>query len=88
VSGGLINKVAPTYPESAKLAHIEGTVVLCATISKEGEVQNVRALFGPQELIPAAIAAVKQWRYEPFRLNEEPVEVDSEIRIDFTLPRQ
>lgn len=85
--GGLIKKVNANYPAAARQAHIQGTVVLCATISKKGVVQNVRPLFGPEELIPAAVEAAKQWRYEPYRVKKEPVEVDSEIRMDFTLPR-
>ena len=83
--GRLIKKVGPKYPASARKAHIEGTVVLCATISEDGNVQNLRALFGPPELIPAAMDAAKQWRYMPYRLNDKPVEVDSEIHIDFKL---
>ncbi len=85
--GGLIKKVNADYPAAARQAHIQGTVVLCATISKKGVVQNVRPLFGPEELIPAAVEAAKQWRYEPYRVKKQPVEVDSEIRMDFTLPR-
>jgi TonB family protein len=88
VSGGrLIRRVNAKYPAAARQAHIQGTVVLCATISKDGVVQNVRPLFGPQELIPAAVEAAEQWRYEPYRVKKEPVEVESEIRMDFTLPR-
>ena len=88
VSGGrLIKRVNANYPAGAKQAHIQGTVVLCATISKDGVVQNVRPLFGPQELIPAAVEAAEQWRYEPYRVKKEPVEVESEIRMNFTLPR-
>jgi TonB family protein len=85
--GGLIKRVNAKYPAAARHAHIQGTVVLCATISKDGFVQNVRPLFGPQELIPAAVEAAEQWRYEPYRVKKEPVEVESEIRMDFILPR-
>jgi len=88
VSGGrLIKRVNPSYPAAARQARIQGTVVLCATINKDGVVRNVRPLFGPQELIPAAVEAAEQWRYEPYRVNKELVEVDSEIRMDFTLHR-
>ena len=83
--GRLIKRVNPTYPADARKAHIEGTVVLCATISTDGIVQNLRPLFGPQELIAAAVNAARQWRYMPYRLNNKPVEVDSEIRMDFKL---
>lgn len=88
VSGGLlIHKVNPNYPAALRKAHIEGTVVLCATIGKDGKPHNVRALSGPQELIPYATEAVEQWRYEPYRVNKEPVDVDSQIRMDFKLGR-
>jgi protein TonB len=79
--------VNASYPAAARQAHIQGTVVLCATISKDGVVQNVHPLFGPQELIPAAVEAAEQWRYEPYRVKKEPAEVETEIRMDFTLPR-
>lgn len=82
-SGRLIRKVNPTYPADLRKAHIEGTVLLCATIGKDGKLHNLLALSGPQELIPYAWEAVEQWRYEPYRVNKEPVDVDSEIRVDF-----
>jgi len=83
----LIRRANPKYPPAALAAHIQGTVVLCATIDKEGKVRNVRALSGPEELVPSAIEAVEQWRYQPYRKNKEPVEVDSEIHVDFKLGR-
>lgn len=86
-SGRLIRKVNPTYPADLRKAHIEGTVLLCATIGKDGKLHNLLALSGPQELIPYAWEAVEQWRYEPYRVNKKPVDVDSEIRIDFKLGR-
>jgi TonB family protein len=85
--GNLIRRVNPKYPPAALAAHIQGTVVLCATIDKEGKVRNVRVLSGPEELVPSAIEAVGQWRYQPYRKNKEPVEVDSEIHVDFKLGR-
>jgi len=85
--GRLIKKVNANYPAAAKQAHIQGAVVLCATISKDGTTQNVRPLFGPPELIPAAVEAAEQWRYEPYRVNKEPVDVETEIHMVFTLPR-
>jgi TonB family protein len=86
VSGGkLIHRVQPEYPSAARKAHIQGTVVLCATIAKDGKVRNVRAFSGPEDLIPSAIKAVEQWRYEPYLKNNEPVDVDSEIHLGFKL---
>jgi len=83
--GLLINKVNPTYPPLAKQARIQGAVVLQAVIGKDGSIQNLRAMSGHPMLTPAAIDAVKQWRYKPYYLNGEPVEVDTQITVNFTL---
>ena len=83
----LIHDVAPTYPSEAGRARIEGAVVLMAVIGKDGSVQDVRVESGLPLLAQAAIDAVKQWRYRPYLLNGEPVEVDSRITINFTLSR-
>lgn len=83
--GRLIHKVNPTYPAELRKAHVEGTVLLCATIGKDGKLHNLLTLSGPAELIPYARDAVEQWRYKPYRVNKEPVDVDSEIRVDFRL---
>lgn len=83
----LIHDVAPQYPPEAGRARIEGTVVLMAAIGKDGSVQDVRVESGLPLLAQAAIDAVKQWRYRPYLLNGEPVEVDSRITINFTLSR-
>jgi len=83
----LIHDVAPTYPPEAGRARIEGTVVLLAVIGKDGSVQNVRVESGLPVLAQAAIDAVKQWRYKPYLLNGEPIEVDSQITINFALSR-
>jgi TonB family protein len=83
--GLLIHKVAPKYPKAARKAHIEGTVVLSATIGKDGRIANLRAVSGPEALIESAVKAVKQWRYKPYLLDGEAVEVDSEIRVNFQL---
>jgi protein TonB len=83
----LIHDVAPQYPPEAGRARVEGTVVLMAVIGKDGSVQDVRVESGLPLLAQAAIDAVKQWRYRPYLLNGEPVEVDSRITINFTLSR-
>jgi periplasmic protein TonB len=85
VEANLIHDVAPTYPPEAGRARIEGTVVLLAVIGKDGRVQDVRVDSGLPLLAQAAIDAVKQWRYRPYLVNGEPVEVDSRITINFTL---
>jgi protein TonB len=81
----LIHDVAPAYPPEAGRARIEGTVVLLAVIGKDGSVQDVKVESGVPLLAQAAIDAVKQWRYKPYLLNGEPVEVASRITINFTL---
>jgi protein TonB len=81
----LIHDVTPQYPLEAGRKRIEGTVVLMAVIGKDGTVHDVRVESGLPLLAQAAIDAVKQWRYKPYLLNGEPVEIDSHITINFTL---
>ena len=83
--GLLIRKVQPTYPPLARQARIQGAVQLQAEISKDGSIENLRLLSGHPMLAPAAIEAVKQWRYKPYILNGEPVEVETQITVNFTL---
>jgi protein TonB len=83
----LIHDVPPAYPPEAGRARIEGTVVLLAVIGKDGTVEDVRVEKGLPMLAQAAIEAVKQWRYRPYLLNGEPVEVDSQITVNFTLSK-
>ena len=85
VEANLIRDVAPQYPPEAGRARIEGTVVLLAVIGTDGSVKDVRVENGLPILAQAAINAVKQWRYKPYMINGEPVEVDSRITINFTL---
>ncbi len=84
--GLLIKRVAPIYPLSAKQMHIQGTVELQATLGKDGKVSSVRALSGDPLLARAAIDAVKQWKYKPYTLNSEPVEIQTQITVNFKLP--
>jgi protein TonB len=81
----LIHDVPPQYPPEAGRARIEGTVVLMAVIGKDGTVTDVRVENGLPILAQAAIDAVKQWRYKPYMIDGEPVEVDSRITINFNL---
>ena len=85
VSGLLVRKVPPTYPPLARQARIQGVVVLQAQISKEGNIENLQLISGHPMLAPAAIEAVKQWKYRPYLLNGEPVEVDTQVQVNFTL---
>src|SRR5579859_8041294 len=84
-TGLLIKKVTPNYPPLAKQARIQGTVILQAEISKEGTIQNLQLISGHPMLAPAAIEAVKQWRYKPYLLNGEPVAVETQVQVNFSL---
>jgi protein TonB len=83
--GLLIKKVTPNYPPLARQARIQGSVVLQAEISKEGTIQNLQLISGHAMLAPAAIEAVKQWRYKPYLLNGEPVAVETQVVVNFSL---
>jgi periplasmic protein TonB len=83
--GLLIHRVVPEYPAVPRAAHIGGTVVLQATISKSGTIENLRVASGPELLRQAAVDAVKQWRYRPYLLNGEPVEVETTVNVEFRL---
>ncbi len=83
--GLLIHKVTPMYPPLARQARIQGSVVLQAVISKTGTIEGLKLVQGHPMLAPAAIDAVKQWRYRPYILNGEPVEVETTITVNFSL---
>ncbi len=83
--GLLIHQVKPSYPPLARQARIQGTVVLQAVIGKDGSIQGLKVMSGHPMLAPAALEAVKQWKYKPYYLNGEPVEVDTTINVNFTL---
>jgi protein TonB len=84
-TGLLIKKVTPNYPPLAKQARIQGHVLLQAEISKDGTIQNLQLISGHPMLAPAAIEAVKQWRYKPYLLNGEPVAVETQVDVVFSL---
>jgi periplasmic protein TonB len=81
----MLRMVQPLYPAIAKTAHISGTVILHAIISKDGNVEQLEYVSGPPLLMRAAMDAVKQWRYQPTTLNNDPVEVDTTISVVFSL---
>jgi periplasmic protein TonB len=83
--GLLLEKVEPKYPSIAAAARIQGVVVLSAVISKTGKIENLELVSGHPMLVPAAIDAVRQWRYRPYLLNGEPVEVETTITVTFQL---
>jgi protein TonB len=84
-AGLVIHKVQPNYPPLAKTARVQGTVQLAAIIGKDGTIQNLHVVSGHPLLTQAALDAVRQWRYKPYILNGEPVEVDTTIAVNFTL---
>jgi periplasmic protein TonB len=83
--GQLISKIEPKYPLLAREARVQGDVILRAIISRSGEIENLQLLSGHPMLVPSALDAVKQWRYRPFLLNGEPVEVETTITVTFAL---
>ena len=85
VAAQLIHKRQPVYPVLAKMARIQGSVRLEAIISTDGRIQNLQVLSGHPMLLKAALDAVAEWRYQPTQLNGEPVEVKTEIVVNFTL---
>jgi protein TonB len=86
-SSSAIYKALPVYPAIAREARVEGTVVLAATISKQGTIENLRVVSGPPMLQQAALDAVKTWRYKPYLLNGDPVAVETTVNVVFNLQR-
>jgi protein TonB len=85
MEGMLIDRVLPVYPAPARAMRIAGRVELQATISRDGTIENLRVVDGPALLRAAAVEAVQQWRYRPYLLNGDPVEVETTINVDFKL---
>jgi periplasmic protein TonB len=85
LEGSLIRRVQPTYPPLARTARIQGPVVLFAVISKTGAIEDLRLVSGHPMLSKAAIDAVSQWLYHPYILNNEPIEVETQITVNFIL---
>jgi len=83
--GDLVRRILPVYPPLARIGHVQGQVVLQAVIGKEGSIENLRVLSGHPMLVSAAVEAVRQWRYRPYVLNDEPVEVETQITVNFSL---
>ena len=85
VEGLLVQKTVPRYPSIAVATHTQGTVVLAATISRTGTIENLHVLSGSPMLLQAALDAVSTWRYRPYMLNGEPVEVETTVNVIFKL---
>ncbi len=83
----IVSKVNPKYPPDAKKAGIQGTVVLDAVVGKTGSVEKLDVASGPNELQQSALDAVRQWKYKPFLLNGEPIEVKTTVSVFYTLEK-
>jgi TonB family protein len=89
MQGLSMSKVPPEYPEMARVARVQGSVVMAAIIGKDGTVQNLKVISSDSPLLnQAALDAVKQWKYRPYLLNGNPVEVDTQMTVNFTLAPQ
>lgn len=87
VSGGLLlTKVEPEYPEAALKKRVEGSVLLTAVIDAKGDVEDVRVSSGDPLLAPAAVVAVRQWKYKPYLLEGHPMKMETQIPVQFQLP--
>lgn len=84
--GNLLYKEEPVYPQMAKIAKVEGDVVIKAYITKAGSIENLRAVSGHPILIQSAMDAVTHWKYKPFLLNGEPVAVETTVTVKYRLP--
>ena len=84
-AANLIKKVTPQYPPLAKAARVQGTVRFTALVDPQGRVQNVQLISGPPLLVSAATQAVRQWTYRPTLVNGTPVEVTTDIAVEFKL---
>jgi periplasmic protein TonB len=87
MEGNLIHRVEPQYPVIAKQLRVQGAVVLKAIISRDGNIERVEVASGQTLLAQAARDAVQQWKYRPYLLNGEPIEVETEITVNFVLQR-
>jgi len=85
MDGYLIYRVQPEYPPLARQARIQGSVVLHALISRDGRIEKLQVVSGHPMLVQSAINAVSHWRYRPYVLNNEPVEIETQITVNFTL---
>jgi TonB family protein len=84
LGGYLLRRIDPIYPHMAVIAGVRGEVRLHAIISKDGAIESLSVISGHPMLVPAAVDAVRQWRYRPYLLNHEPVEVETFITVNFT----
>jgi protein TonB len=87
MQGNLVHRVEPVYPSIAKSTGVQGTVLIKALISSNGRIEQAQVISGSPLLAPAALEAIKQWRYRPYVLNGGTIEVETEITVNFVLSR-
>ena len=87
MAGNILSRVNPTYPKEARAAGVIVSVVLHAIIGKDGSIENLSVISGPDELRASAIDAVRQWTYRPYVLNGEAVDVDTTITVNYQIAR-
>ena len=87
MEGNLIRRVQPIYPSMARSAGIQGSVVLQAVIGRDGTIENVQVINGHPMLVKAAVEAVSQWLYRPYFLNDQPIEVETQVTVNFVFGR-
>lgn len=83
--GLLIKRVQPQYPKNARKKHIQGTVIFRANIGTDGLIHDLTLVSGEPSLAKSAIEAVRQWEYKPYMVNGQPVAVETQITVNFTL---
>ena len=83
MEGSVTHRIEPEYPQLARMGHIQGMVILSATIGKDGRIHNLKPLCGPPVLVNASMDAIKQWRYRPYMVDGQPVEVETTIKTQF-----
>jgi TonB family protein len=82
----LLTRVVPKYPDEARQRGIQGPVVMKVLVGRDGSVQEVKVISGNPELVPAAVGALRQWRFQPHLLKSNPVEFETQVTLNFSLP--
>lgn len=82
----IVKRVQPDYPLEAPKNHVQGSVVIQVLISKTGDITTVRVVSGDEQLVPSAVEAVRQWKYTPYVLNGQPIEVETQATVNYQLP--
>jgi protein TonB len=87
MEGNLLHRIEPRYPSPAKVMGMQGSVLIKAIIGKDGRIERTEVVSGQPLLAHAALDAVRQWRYRPYYLNGMPIEVETQITVNFVLQR-